>query len=125
MANENCVRTVAGIEDALYAIGGKWHLKILIALFNEARRFSDIQRAVSGISAKVLISELRHLELNGFITQRLQNATGAVHYALTDYSKTLGPVVHALHNWGAAHRERIKRQWIANDTQNRGFVGVR
>ena len=115
MASENCVRTVTGIEDALYAIGGKWHLKILIALFNEARRFSDIRRAVSGISAKVLISELRHLELNGFITRRLQDAPGAVHYVLTEYSKTLEPVIHALHTWGAAHRERIKRQWVAND----------
>ena len=35
MANENCVRTFSGIEDALYVIGGKWRLKIIIALFDE------------------------------------------------------------------------------------------
>ena len=113
MANENCIRTFSGIEDTLYVIGGKWRLRIIIALFERARRFNDIQRFVSGISAKVLIAELKHLELNGFIKRVGLEAPGAVIYTLTDYSQTLRTVVHALHDWGKAHRENIKRQLIA------------
>ena len=110
MANEYCIRTFSGIEDALYVIGGKWRLKIIIALFDGARRFNKIQRAVSGISAKVLTDELRHLELNGFIKRSGPDAPAMIpHYELTDYSQTLRPVVHALHDWGKAHRENIKR----------------
>ena len=112
MANVNCIRTFSGIEDALYVIGGKWHLRIIIALFDRARRFNDIQRFVSGISAKVLIAELKHLELNGFIMRVRHDTQGLVTYALTDYSQTLRAVVHALDNWGKAHRENIKRQLI-------------
>lgn len=109
MAAENCIRSCAEIDDALYVIGGKWRLKIIIALFDGARRFNEIQRAVPGISAKVLTTELKHLELNSFVRRGTSAATAA-HYELTDYSKTLQPVVHALHNWGKAHREKIMPQ---------------
>jgi DNA-binding HxlR family transcriptional regulator len=110
MANENCIRTVSGIEDALYVIGGKWHLKIIMALFNRASRFNEIQRAVTGISAKVLTDELRHLELNGFIKRSVPDTPAIIYYELTDYSQTLRSVVHGLHDWGRAHREKIMRQ---------------
>lgn len=110
MANENCIRTFSRIEDALYVIGGKWRLRIIITLFNGACRFNEIQRIVSGISAKVLTTELKNLELNGFIKRVCLEASGVVTYTLTDYSQTLRTVVHALHDWGKAHREKIMRQ---------------
>jgi DNA-binding HxlR family transcriptional regulator len=103
MVNENCIRTFSGIEDALYVIGGKWRLRIIIALFDGVGRFNEIRRAVSGISAKVLAAELRHLELNGFIKRGGLEAPAAITYVLTDYSQTLRTVVHALHDWGKAH----------------------
>ena len=109
MATKNCVRTFSGIEDALYVIGGKWRLKIIVSLFDRARRFNEIQRSVSGISAKVLAAELKHLELNGFIKQGRLEAPKIITYALTDYSQTLRSVVHALNDWGKAHRENIKQ----------------
>jgi len=112
MANENCIRTFSGIEDALYVIGGKWRLRIIIALFDGASRFNEIQRSVPGISAKVLTAELRHLELNGFIKRVGLGAPAVITYVLSDYSQTLRTVVHALHYWGKAHRENIKRQLI-------------
>jgi DNA-binding HxlR family transcriptional regulator len=113
MANGNCIRTVSGIEDALYVIGGKWRLRIIIALFDGACRFNEIQRSVPGISAKVLAAGLKHLELNGFIKRGVLEASAVITYALTDYSQTLRTVVHALHDWGEAHRENIKRQLTA------------
>ena len=109
MANENCIRTFSGLEDALYVIGGKWRLKVVLALFDGARRFNEIQRAVTGISAKVLTDELRHLELNGFIKKSATDTPAIIQYELTDYSRTLRSVVHALHDWGMAHREKIMR----------------
>ena len=91
-------------------IGGKWRLRIIVALFDSACRFNEIQRAVPGISAKVLSGELKQLELNGFVKRSGLEAPEVITYALTDYSRTLRTVVHALHDWGKAHRENIKRQ---------------
>ena len=112
MANKNCIRTFSGVEDALYVIGGKWRLRIIIALFDGARRFNEIQRAVTGISAKVLADELRHLELNGFIKRGGPGTSAVVTYSLTEYSQTLRIVVHALHDWGRGHREKIMQKEI-------------
>ena len=110
MANENCIRTFSGLDDALYVIGGKWRLKIVTALFDRASRFNEIQRAVTGISAKVLTDELRHLELNGFIKRNATDDSAVIQYELTDYSQTLRSVVHALHEWGKAHKKKIMQQ---------------
>ena len=109
MTNENCIRTFSGIEDALYVIGGKWRLKIIVALFDRASRFNEIQRAVAGISAKVLAGELRHLELNGFVKRSAPDTQAIINYELTEYSQTLRSVVHALHDWGKAHKQKIMR----------------
>jgi DNA-binding HxlR family transcriptional regulator len=113
MTTENCIRTFSGIEDALYVIGGKWHLRIIATLFDKARRFNEIQRSVTGISAKVLTDELMHLELNGFIKRDKLENPSKITYALTDYSQTLRSVVHVLNDWGKAHRENIKQFHLA------------
>lgn len=110
MANENCIRTFWGIEDSFYVIGGKWRLRIIMALFDGASRFTEIRRSVSGISAKVLTAELKHLELNGIIMRERLDTPAVFTYSLTDYSRTLRPVVHALHNWGKTHRENVKKR---------------
>ena len=74
------------------------------------KRFNDLQRALDGISAKVLSSELKDLELNGFVKRNVFTGTPVlVEYELTRYSDTLHEVMQALGNWGTMHREKIKR----------------
>lgn len=105
---EVCTKNLAAVGDALYAIGGKWKLKIIIALMNGNRRFNELQRLVDGISAKVLSSELKELELNDFIRKiPVAKVRNVVEYELTGYSHTLGDVLDALTAWGAMHRKKI------------------
>lgn len=103
--------TLRSVGDALYAIGGKWKLRIIIALFNGTKRFNDLQRTVVGISARVLSNELRELELNGFVKRKVNTETFVVviEYELTDYSFTLNDVVMSLSNWGVKHKEYVKK----------------
>ncbi len=54
-----------GVEDALYVLGGKWKLRIIIALTSGYTRFNELQRTIKGISARVLSNELKQLKLNG------------------------------------------------------------
>ncbi len=105
-----CKATLGSIADALYVIGGKWKLRIIVALKEGNKRFNELQRLIDGISAKVLSTELKDLELNGFVRRKVFTTTPVVvEYELTDYSETLADVLHALSEWGAMHRETVKR----------------
>jgi DNA-binding HxlR family transcriptional regulator len=115
---EQCKARLNSIADALYAIGGKWKLRIIIALKEGNRRFNELQRVIDGISAKVLSTELKDLELNGFVTRNVFTGTPVVvEYELTEYSETLADVLQALSDWGAMHRETVK-----NGMKNRKAV---
>lgn len=104
-----CTSRLNAVGDALYAIGGKWKLRIIVALMHAPKRFNEVQRQVEGISAKVLSSELKDLELNGFIKRNVIPGTPvAVEYEVTEYSTTLYGVLDALSEWGKMHRDRVK-----------------
>ncbi len=97
------------ISDALYVIGGKWKLKIIAALKDGALRFNEIQRAVVGISARMLSTELKDLELNGFVQRTVYNQVPvAVEYKLTDYATSLDDVLFSLADWGIKHRIKLR-----------------
>ena len=105
-----CNARLAAIADALYAIGGKWKLRIIVALFDGTKRFNELQRVLDGISAKVLSNELKDLELNGFIKRNVFTGIPVmVEYEVTDYSDTLQNVLQALSEWGAKHKEKVKQ----------------
>ena len=110
ISQEQCKTKLNSIADALYAIGGKWKLRIIIALKEGNRRFNELQRVIDGISAKVLSTELKDLELNGFVTRKVFTGTPViVEYELTEYSETLSDVLQSLSEWGTMHRETVKR----------------
>lgn len=111
---QQCKASLGAVGDALYAIGGKWKLRIIIALSEGNKRFNELQRTVEGISAKVLSTELKELEMNGFIKRTVFTGTPVVvEYELTEYSNTLQNVMQALSAWGAMHRETIKKGYKA------------
>lgn len=104
-----CTRHINGVEDALYVLGGKWKLRIIIALHGGHCRFNELQRTIKGISARVLSNELKQLELNGLV-KRVVHADQipvVVEYLATDYARTLGDVVSSLADWGLKHRKKI------------------
>jgi DNA-binding HxlR family transcriptional regulator len=110
-SHEACTRALTGIGDALYVIGGKWKLRVIIALKGGNKRFNELQRTITGISARVLSHELRELEINGFIKRNVFTQTPViVEYELTEYSDSLGTVLTALSDWGIMHREKIRHE---------------
>ena len=54
-------------ELALKVIQGRWKVLILRELVDGIQRFSDLQRAIEGVSQKVLTSQLRDLEADGVV----------------------------------------------------------
>lgn len=109
LSAQACTNKLGAIGDALYVIGGKWKLRIIIALQEGNKRFNEIQRTVEGISARVLSHELKELEINGFVKRIVYAETPVViEYELTEYSDTLQDVLESLSKWGEMHRQKIK-----------------
>jgi DNA-binding HxlR family transcriptional regulator len=111
ITSQECTGTLNAIGDALYVIGGKWKLRVIAALREGGKRFNEIQRTVDGISARVLSSELKELELNGFVKRIVHNQTPVVvEYQLTPYADTLSSVLSSLAEWGTQHRDKLRKE---------------
>jgi DNA-binding HxlR family transcriptional regulator len=110
ISKQQCQSSLNSIADALFVIGGKWKLRIILALSEGNKRFNDLQRTIEGISAKVLSTELKDLELNGFIKRNVFTGSPVVvEYELTGYAASLQEVLTALSQWGATHKEKIRK----------------
>jgi DNA-binding HxlR family transcriptional regulator len=109
-SESQCKSRLNAIADALYAIGGKWKLRIIVGLLHGTKRFNELQRLIDGISAKVLSSELKELEMNGFVKRKVLMGTPViVEYELTKYADTLSGVLDKLSEWGAMHRDNVRK----------------
>ncbi|MDB5106108.1 MAG: transcriptional regulator [Fibrobacteres bacterium] len=92
-------------ELTLTLIGGKWKGLILNHLLTgESKRFGELKRLSSGISAKILAKHLKELEFDGLITRMVVGADKPrIVYAPTSRSRTLAPVLSVIQQWGEDH----------------------
>ncbi|GLU52635.1 winged helix-turn-helix transcriptional regulator [Dyadobacter frigoris] len=105
-----CAGSLKNVVDALYVLNGKWKLPLILSLVQSSKRFNEIQNEIGGISSKILAKELKHLELNDFITRNVYPTTPVtIRYEATDYSRTLQNVMRELSAWGGQHREKVKQ----------------
>ena len=104
----DCLKTMLPIRDALDVISGKWKIMILIAIKHENKRFREIERSIPNITSKVLAKELKDLEQHKLIKRTVYDEYPVtIEYTLTDYAKTLEPVMNELYRWGVNHRQLI------------------
>jgi len=95
------------IEQALKFIDGRWKLLILFNLFGgQVLRFSDLERAIQGISQKMLAQQLRQLEADGIVQRMVHSQVPPkVEYRPTTWGQSLCPALDALLKW-AERRSR-------------------
>lgn len=93
----------AGLDGILKLLEGRWKLTILFQLFGgQVLRFSDLERAIPGISQKMLIQQLRQMERDGIVRREVYpQVPPRVEYALTDWGQALCPALDALLKWAA------------------------
>jgi DNA-binding HxlR family transcriptional regulator len=92
-------------EMTLDIIGGRWKVLILWQLFQGERRFSELFRALHGITQKMLTQQLRELEKDGIVHRQVYaQIPPKVEYSLTALGESLRPVVDAMCEWGLKHR---------------------
>jgi DNA-binding HxlR family transcriptional regulator len=94
-------------EMTLEVIGGRWKVLIVWQLFPGQRRFSELFRALDGITQKMLTQQLRELEQDGIVHREVYaQIPPKVEYSLTPLGESLRPVVDAMCAWGLTHRTR-------------------
>jgi DNA-binding HxlR family transcriptional regulator len=96
------------VEATLDVIGGKWKAVILFHLVPGPKRFSDLRRLLPNITQRMLTLQLRELEDDGIVHREIyKQIPPKVEYSLTDFGKTLEPVLLGMLNWGEQYTNMI------------------
>lgn len=107
--------TAAGsTQNVIRVLEGRWKLVILFQLFGQqVRRFSELERAIPGVSQKMLIQQLRQLERDGVVARIVHaQVPPKVEYHLTDWGQALCPVLDKLLNWAEAAPHEVRERLI-------------
>ena len=97
------------VREVLHRVGDKWSVLVVALLGDGPKRFSELRRAVEGISQRMLTLTLRGLERDGLITRTVYpSVPPRVDYALTRLGCTLLAPVTKLTAWAEDNRLQIQ-----------------
>lgn len=92
------------VARTLDVIGDRWTLLIVRDLFMGLTRFNQFLESSEGMPPKILSSRLKKLQEHGLIERRIYSEHPLrAEYQLTDFGRTLFPVVKAIGAWGFEH----------------------
>lgn len=92
------------IARSVSVLDGKWTLLVLRELFEGTRRFGQLRSALAGVSPKTLAERLRTMEAQGIVHREIYpEVPPRVEYSLTEFGRSLAPVIEALRDWGERH----------------------
>jgi DNA-binding HxlR family transcriptional regulator len=103
------VSAAEGVEQSLKILEGRWKLLILFHLFGgKLLRFSELERSIPAISQKMLIQQLRQMEIDGIVRRIIHHQVPPkVEYGLTDWGQALCPALDALLQWVAQRKNHV------------------
>jgi DNA-binding HxlR family transcriptional regulator len=103
-----CTAETETVRDVLDSIADKWTLVVLEELEERTMRFAELQRAVGGISQKVLTQTLRQMERNGFVAREVfPEVPPRVEYTLTPMGRDLNAAICGVWQWTGANYSRV------------------
>lgn len=108
------------VDETIARIADKWTLLLIEALEESgARRFSELARAVPGISQKMLTQTLRAMEREGLVTRTIYpEVPPRVEYCLTDLGHELAEAFCGVWTWAERNIARIEAARAAYDTRD-------
>ncbi|MEV0646501.1 helix-turn-helix domain-containing protein [Phytomonospora sp. NPDC050363] len=114
-----CGEDDCGIRDVLDRIGDKWTVLVIVELSKGTRRFRELQRAIPGISQRMLTVTTRRLTRDGLISRTpYPTIPPQVDYDLTSIGRSLAAAVFALSDWSREHKDAIASARAEWDEQN-------
>ncbi|KAB8160197.1 transcriptional regulator [Streptomyces sp. 3MP-14] len=105
------------LREVLALIGDKWSAQVLVVLGEGPRRFTELERAIEGVSRRMLTLSLRNLERNGLVTRTVHpDAPPRVEYATTPLIDEIREPLEALAAWADRNRPAIAAARHAYDS---------
>ncbi|WP_245568894.1 winged helix-turn-helix transcriptional regulator [Nocardia concava] len=115
--DDNC-----GIRDTLDRLGDKWTVLVLVELRKGTRRFGELQRAVPGISQRMLTLTTKRLWRDGFLERTAYpTIPPQVEYRLTESGESLAEVAFYLAEWSRAHMDGVAAARARWDAEHGGL----
>jgi DNA-binding HxlR family transcriptional regulator len=106
------------VREVLNRVGDKWSVQIVALLGGGAMRFSELRRAIEGISQRMLTLTLRGLERDGLIARTVfPEIPPRVEYELTRLGQTLLEPIQGLADWADSYRTSIQEARIKFDAK--------
>lgn len=83
-------------------IGGKWKTVILYHLLGKKLRYNELRKEMPTVTERTLSLQLKALEVDGVIKRKvyITKPPLKVEYSLTDFGKTLKPLIQSIADWG-------------------------
>ncbi|MFE9624007.1 winged helix-turn-helix transcriptional regulator [Streptomyces sp. NPDC006527] len=104
------------VTEVLDRVAGKWSIGILIAAAHGPVRFTELERAVNGISRRMLTLTLRRLERDGLLIRTVYpTVPPKVDYRLTPMARELCTTLTGLVDWAERHRSAVTEARAAYD----------
>ena len=98
------------VDATLRLIGGKYKALILWHLVSGTMRHGEIQKLVPQATPKMLTQQLRELENDDLLARKVYPVVPPkVEYSLTDFGKSLKPILAAMYDWGAGYMQSNHR----------------
>ncbi|BDR57092.1 winged helix-turn-helix transcriptional regulator [Xylocopilactobacillus apis] len=102
---------VCPVATTVDLIGNKWKLLILRELLKGTCRFNQLNRAIDGISQKVLTENLRQMENDGIVNRIVYaQVPPKVEYSLSDLGNSLRPIIDAMSDWGTNYLQENQNE---------------
>ena len=97
------------VETTLTMISDKWKVLILRDLLTGTKRFGELKKSLTGVSQKVLTSQLREMEENGLVERKAYpEVPPRVEYSLTPLGRSLQPIMDAMRVWANSTNNRMR-----------------
>ena len=96
------------VEACVEVIGGKWKGVILFHLLGGTKRFNELMRLMPDVTQRMLTRQLRELEDDQIVNRKIYaEVPPKVEYSLSNFGKTLEPVLRMIQGWGVEYIEQI------------------
>jgi DNA-binding HxlR family transcriptional regulator len=107
MADKSIEAISCPVGATLGLIGGKYKSLILWHLIDGTLRYGELQKLIPQATPKMLTQQLRELEEDNLLTRTVYPVVPPkVEYSLTDFGRSLKPILYALYDWGSDYMKR-------------------
>src|SRR6267142_483445 len=97
-------------KDILARVSDKWTILLLMVLGDRRMRFTELHRAIDGISQRMLTVTLRNLEHDGILIRTVYpTIPPRVEYELSDRGRSLKLALAPIRKWALENQTDIEK----------------